>query len=183
MTSVVVIRQTSAGIIQGVAVSCTLFMAHTTLKPRNTNNKERTFLRFCIYIIPDVGKINFLTHPPFFACLFFFNWSLRNTFFLHLSMEQPNLGSIIVLTWDALARVGFADLGPRTVTGLVTSRAVCTGTTDWKSSNYRQVSECPYIYIQPPHKKKYDYLKHWFYLNLREHVRQINNRIVSNVLR
>lgn len=46
MTSVVVIRQTSAGIIQGVAVSCTLFMAHTTLKPRNnilTIRKELFF--------------------------------------------------------------------------------------------------------------------------------------------
>lgn len=142
MTSVVVIRQTSAGIIQGVAVSCTLFMAHTTLKPRNNIQTIRKELFFDFV---SVGKINFLT-PPLFACLFFFNWSLRNTFFLHLSMEQPSLGSIIVLTWDALARVGFADLGPRTVTGLVTSRAVCTGTTDWKSSNYRQVSECPYIY-------------------------------------
>lgn len=46
MTIVVVIRQTSAGIIQGVAVSCTLFMAHTTLKPRNnilTIRKELFF--------------------------------------------------------------------------------------------------------------------------------------------
>lgn len=148
MTSVVVIRQTSAGIIQGVAVSCTLFMAHTTLKPRNNilTIRKELFFDFVSILFQTWAKSTLYPPPLFFACLFFFNWSLRNTFFLHLPMEQPSLGSIIVLTWDALARVGFADLGPRTVTGLVTSRAVCTGTTDWKSSNYRQVSECPYIY-------------------------------------
>lgn len=61
MTSVVVIRQTPAGIIQGVAVSCTLFMAHTTLKPRNNilTIRKELFFDFVYILFQTWAKSTF----------------------------------------------------------------------------------------------------------------------------